>query len=42
MADLDSTTACNSPDEYFFWDPVHPTRRVHQIVGEAMAAVYGK
>jgi len=42
MADLDSTTACNSPDEYFFWDPVHLTRRVHQIVGEAMAAVYGK
>jgi phospholipase/lecithinase/hemolysin len=33
---------CTSPDEYFFWDESHPTRRVHQIVGEAMAAIFGK
>lgn len=27
---------CKSPDEYYFWDEWHPTRRVHQIVGDAM------
>ena len=33
---------CSSPDEYFFWDESHPTRRTHQIVGEALAALFGK
>jgi phospholipase/lecithinase/hemolysin len=33
---------CSAPDEYFFWDESHPTRRVHQIVGEAMATIFGK
>lgn len=28
---------CTAPDEYYFWDEYHPTRRVHQIVGEDMA-----
>lgn len=28
--------ACALPDEYYFWDEWHPTRRVHEIVGEAM------
>lgn len=29
---------CATPDEYYFWDENHPTRRVHQIIGEDMAA----
>jgi cholinesterase len=35
-------TVCENPDEYYFWNIVYPTRKVHQIFGEAMAAVYGK
>ena len=28
---------CSDPDEYYFWDEYHPTRRVHEIIGEDMA-----
>ncbi|MEM8780942.1 MAG: SGNH/GDSL hydrolase family protein [Cyanobacteria bacterium P01_G01_bin.49] len=27
---------CSTPDQYYFWDEYHPTRRVHQIIGEDM------
>ena len=35
-------SSCASMDEYYFWDEGHPTRRVHEIVGEAWAALSGK
>ncbi len=28
---------CSAPDSYYFNDEIHPTRRVHQIIGEDMA-----
>jgi len=31
-------TICESPDNYFWWDIFSPTRRAHQVIGEAMAA----
>ena len=29
--------ACSTPDAYYFWDEIHPSRRVHEIIGEDMA-----
>lgn len=28
---------CANPDQYYFWDEYHPTRRVHEIIGEDLA-----
>ncbi len=28
---------CSTPDNYYYYDEIHPTRRVHQIIGEDMA-----
>jgi phospholipase/lecithinase/hemolysin len=30
-------TLCSQPENYFLWDNVHPTARIHQAVGEAFA-----
>ena len=29
---------CDSPDEYLFWDGTHPTKKVHRLIGETIAA----
>ncbi|QFS51641.1 SGNH/GDSL hydrolase family protein [Nostoc sphaeroides] len=28
---------CSTPDNYYYFDEIHPTRRVHQIIGEDMS-----
>ncbi len=35
--DLKTTTVCETPDEYYWWDSLYPTRRANQLIGEAMA-----
>lgn len=31
-------SGCSTPDSYYYFDEIHPTRRVHQIIGEDMAS----
>lgn len=31
-------TVCANPDQHFFWDPEHPTARVHELLATDLAA----
>lgn len=33
----DGTTVCANPDQYLFWDDLHPTARGHELLGAAFA-----
>jgi phospholipase/lecithinase/hemolysin len=35
---FDGVSVCANPDRYIFWDPVHPTARSHQLLGDALFA----
>jgi phospholipase/lecithinase/hemolysin len=32
---------CQNPDEYLFWDGIHPTKAAHAIIAERIAALLG-
>ncbi|KAK9763982.1 hypothetical protein K7432_008906 [Basidiobolus ranarum] len=39
---LNSSGACDSPDEYVLWDTIHPTTKLHKLLGEYVATIISK
>ena len=37
----DPPFTCQQPDQYLFWDGIHPTEAVHAIVAQAVAMLLG-
>jgi len=34
--------ACTNPDEFLFWDGIHPTAAVHAVIAQRVASVLGR
>jgi len=32
---------CRTPDQYLFWDGIHPTKAAHAVIARAVAQLYG-
>ncbi|WP_066375218.1 MULTISPECIES: SGNH/GDSL hydrolase family protein [unclassified Anabaena] len=32
-----NATSCSNPNEYLFWDPLHPSSQAHKMIAEAVA-----
>jgi len=38
----DAPFACTNPDEFLFWDGIHPTAAVHAVIAQRVASVLGR
>lgn len=37
-----NNAVCAKPDSYLFWDGIHPTRKIHEVITEAAEALFEK